>query len=190
LNSSEKICPICKNKNEQEAAICRHCVAPLNTESRLRATTRNTEIKLNYSEKFEEINVDEKIIPASGIAVYFAGTTKAVEILTEKEFVIGRRVIENTSESFLDLSDFDGFKMGLSRRHAMIRRTESEYEIIDLSSTNGTWLNDKRLVPYTPYPLPSGSQLRLSRIRLYIFHRLSFDRKKQEETQTKPPLKS
>lgn len=188
MNSFEKICPICKNKNEKEAAVCRHCGAPLNTESRLRATTRNTDIKINYSEKFDEINVDEKIIPANGIAVYFAGTTKPVEIITEKEFIIGRRIIENNTESFLDLSDFDGFKMGLSRRHAMIRRTESDYEIIDLSSTNGTWLNDERLVPYTPYPLPSGSQLRLSRIRLYILHRLS-SIKNQTETQPKPHLK-
>jgi pSer/pThr/pTyr-binding forkhead associated (FHA) protein len=68
--------------------------------------------------------------------------------------------------------------MGLSRRHALIRQTVSGYEIIDLASTNGTWLNDERLVPYTPYPLQSGSQLRLSRIRLFIFHRLAAERKK------------
>lgn len=176
MDSSEKFCPICKNKNEKEAAVCRHCGAPLHTDAHLTATTRNTEIKINYSEKFEDLSVDEKIIPAEGIAVYFAGTTKPVEVLTAKEFVIGRRVIE-TSESFLDLSDFDGFKMGLSRRHAMVRRTESGYEIIDLSSTNGTWLNDERLVPYTPYPLLSGSQLRLSRIRLFIYHRLAIEKK-------------
>lgn len=184
MNSSEKICPTCKNQNEREAAICRHCGAPLNTESRLRATTRNTEIQINYSEKFEDLHVDEKIIPTNGIAVYFAGTTKPVEIVNENEFVIGRRVIDNPSESFLDLSDFDGFKMGLSRRHAMIRRTESEYKIIDLSSTNGTWLNDERLVPYTPYPLTSGSQLRLSRIRLIIFHRLPNEGKKADPAST------
>jgi pSer/pThr/pTyr-binding forkhead associated (FHA) protein len=177
LDSIEKICPTCRNNNEQNAAVCRHCGAPLHTTGNLTATTRNTEIQINYSEKFEDLNVDEKIIPADGIAVYFAGTTKPVEVLTNKEFVIGRRVVE-TSESFLDLSDFDGFKMGLSRRHALIRQTVSGYEIIDLASTNGTWLNDERLVPYTPYPLQSGSQLRLSRIRLFIFHRLAAERKK------------
>lgn len=171
MNSSEKFCPVCKNINKYEAAVCRHCGAALNTASKLTATTRNTEININYSEKPEELHIDESIIPSDGVAVYFEGTTKPVEILTDKEFVVGRRVVA-TPESFLDLSDFDGFKMGLSRRHAMIRRAESGYEIIDLSSTNGTWLNDERLVPYKTYPLASGSQLRLSRIRLIVFYRL------------------
>lgn len=171
MSVSGKFCPICKNKNSLDAAICRHCGAPLNTDSHLNATTRNTEIKINYSEKPKDITVDESIIPNDGIAIYFAETTKPVEILTQDEFVIGRKVIA-TSESFLDLSDFDGFKMGLSRRHAMIKRTDSGYEIIDLSSTNGTWLNDERLVPYTAYPLASGARLRLSRIRLVAYYRM------------------
>jgi len=180
LDSSDKICPNCKNKNAHDAVICRYCGVSLNTDSLMTvATTKNTEIKINYSEKIEDLKVDEKIIPAEGIAIYFAGTTKPVEILMDKEFVIGRKIIATESlESFLDLSDFDGFRMGLSRRHAMVRRTETNYEIIDLSSTNGTWLNGKRLVPYMPYPLPSGSQLRLSRIRLFVFHRLKAEDKK------------
>lgn len=174
MDSSYKSCPICKNKNKQEAAVCRHCGAPLNTESHPTVpTTKNTEIKINYSEKIDDLKVDERIIPTEGVAIYFAGTTKPVEILMDKEFIIGRKIVETGAlESVLDLSDFDGFRMGLSRRHAMIRRREDGYEIIDLSSTNGTWLNDERLVPYTPYPLPSGSRLRLSRIQLFVFYRL------------------
>jgi pSer/pThr/pTyr-binding forkhead associated (FHA) protein len=54
----------------------------------------------------------------------------------------------------------------------MIKRKDSGYEIIDLSSTNGTWLNDERLVPYAAYAMTSGSRLRLSRIRLVAYYRL------------------
>jgi len=133
-------------------------------------TTRNTEIKINYSEKPKELHIDDAIIPRDGIAIYFAETTKPFVVRTDKEFIIGRRVTMATPEDLLDLSDFDGFKMGLSRRHAMIRQTASGYEIIDLSSTNGTWLNDVKLKPYTPYPLPSGSRLLLSRVRLFVFY--------------------
>jgi len=175
LDPLEKFCPVCQNKNDPEAIVCIHCGASLNENKY--ATTKNAEIKINYSEKPKELQVDEKIIPNDGIAVYFSETTKPFVIQTDKEFIIGRKVIE-TSETMLDLSDFDGFKMGLSRRHAMIRQTETGYEIIDLSSTNGTWLNDERLVPYTPYPLASGSRLRLSRIRLFVFYRSPAEDKK------------
>ena len=167
MSSSIKFCPVCRSENEKEAMVCKHCGASLDEKQYI--TVKTPEIKVNYSEKPKEIQVNESIIPKNGIVVYFAETTKPYVIRTDKEFIIGRSLI-HTSEPMLDLSDFDGFKMGLSRRHAMIRQTGSGYEIIDLSSTNGTWLNDERLVPYTTYRLPSGSRLLLSRIRLYVFY--------------------
>ena len=44
-------------------------------------------------------------------------------------------------------------------------------EVIDLSSRNGTWLNEGQLMPNKPYPFASGSQLRLARMRLFILYR-------------------
>ena len=170
MESPGKFCPVCKNKNEQEAVICKHCGAPLKYHKPSTGTVKVDESQTDDSKLPEELQIDEAIIPNNGIAVYFAGTTKPNVILTDKEFIIGRKVVA-TSEVLLDLSEFDGFRLGLSRRHAMIRQANSGYEIIDLSSTNGTWLNDERLVPYTPYPLTSGSQLRLSRMRLFVFFR-------------------
>ena len=168
MNSSVKFCPVCHSENNKEAAVCMSCGASLDEKKYI--TRKNAEIKVNYSEKPKELHIDKSIIPEQGIAVYFAETTKPFVVRTEKEFIIGRRLVP-TSEPMLDLSDFNGFKMGLSRRHAMVRQTKSGYEIIDLSSTNGTWLNDERLTPYTPYPMPSGSRLLLSRIRLFVYYR-------------------
>jgi len=164
--SSTKFCPMCRSENEQEAMVCISCGASLDEKKYI--TKKVPEIQVNYSETPQELQIDEAIIPKQGIAVYFAETTKPFVVRTDNEFVIGRTLLPAT-EPLLDLSDFDGFKMGLSRRHAMIRQTETGYEIIDLASTNGTWLNDERLVPYTPYPLTSGSRLLLSRIRLVVF---------------------
>lgn len=148
--------------------VCTNCGAILGEKTD--TTTKHVDFKINYSEKPQDFQIDESIIPKNGIAIYFAETTKPHEIRAEKEFIIGRRLMP-TSEPLLDLSDFNGYKMGLSRRHAMIRQTGSGYEAIDLSSTNGTWVNDDRLIPYAPHPLPSGSRLLLSRIRLFVFYR-------------------
>ena len=168
MDASEKFCPVCHFGNNSVAIVCINCGASLDPKKY--QTTRISELKVNYSEKPKELHVDEDIIPNEGIAIYFAETTKPFIVRVDREFVIGRRVIA-TTEAMLDLSDFDGFRMGLSRRHAMIRQAETGYEIIDLSSTNGTWLNDERLEPYATYPLPSGSRLLLSRIRLIVYYR-------------------
>ena len=63
--------------------------------------------------------------------------------------------------------------MGISRHHAKIQRVAGGYEITDLESTNGTWVNEKRLTPNKPYPLSSGCLLRLGRMRLYVIYRQS-----------------
>ena len=187
MDLSEKFCPTCKNKNNRESSICRYCGAPLDEYKISTATTKNAGVKLNYPEKPDDLQIDESIIPNEGITVYFAGTSKPIVTRTESEFIIGRRVT-TTSEAMLDLSEFDGFKLGLSRRHAMIRQTKTGYEVIDLSSTNGTWLNDERLVPYTPHRLTNGAQLRLSRMRLFIFFRSVPEKTKEKDTKPKSSM--
>lgn len=134
------------------------------------ATTRNADLGNNSSETIEDLLLDKTLIPLDGIAVYIAGTAKPVFLNSQEEFLIGRK-IEETSEPFFDLTNLGGYLLGLSRRHAKIRRTALGYEITDLSSTNGTWLNDQRLIPHKPYPLTSGSQLRLGRMRFVILFR-------------------
>jgi pSer/pThr/pTyr-binding forkhead associated (FHA) protein len=59
--------------------------------------------------------------------------------------------------------------MGLSRRHAMVVRADNGYALVDLGSTNGTWLNDVRLMPNRLYPLRNGDQVRLGRLALSIY---------------------
>ena len=115
--------------------------------------------------------IDVALIPEGGIGIYAAGTFKPYYLRVDKELIIGRKT-ETTAESIaiLDLSDLDAFNMGLSRRHAMIRRTESGFEVVDLSSSNGTWLNAERLIPNKPYPFASGSQLRIGNMRLFIIY--------------------
>ena len=168
----EKFCPICKQKNELEAVVCTRCGASLETfPMDETAITRTTEVQTRVMERMGELLINEALIPAGGIAMYLAGTSDPVFLSSEKEFVIGRKVEEDgTTEAFLDLAKLGGYQMGLSKRHVMVRRAEHGYEVIDLSSRNGTWLNDNQLVPNKPYPLTSGSQLRLARMRLFVLY--------------------
>jgi len=47
---------------------------------------------------------------------------------------------------------------------------EEGYEILDLDSANGTWLNNERLTPHKHYPLTSGSHLRLGGMHLFVLY--------------------
>jgi pSer/pThr/pTyr-binding forkhead associated (FHA) protein len=123
--------------------------------------------------KLADPPIDDSSIPEGTIAIYAEGMSKPVYLKIEKELILGRKgldVDDSSNGSILNLSELGGYQMGISRQHAMIRRAETRYELIDLASTNGSWLNDERLIPNNPYPLANGSQLRFGRMRLLVLY--------------------
>ena len=174
MTVSMKICPICKSSNELEAVVCQHCGAALEDPFMdPGAKTKRTDISAVIPEGAKDWSIDKTAVPDHGIAVYLEGEFNPVRIDVREEFVIGRRsgTTSNVSDGVLDLSPMGGYGRGVSRRHVVILRTKHEYEILDLGSVNGTWLNDERLVPQKNYPLASGSHLRLGSMRLFVLYR-------------------
>ena len=55
--------------------------------------------------------------------------------------------------------EFDKRTKAVSRRHAVIERNTNGYNIIDLSSSAGTYVNDKKIPPNTPYELETGCRV-------------------------------
>jgi hypothetical protein len=178
LENSDKFCPVCKNKNERSALVCVHCGAALDENfPGPTITSSSPEVSTDDRSVIEKsITIEDELIPADGIVIYVAGIDKRVSIRIENEVIFGRNAKES-KEPMFDLTDLGGFQMGISRRHAKIRRAGNGYEIIDLSSTNGTKLNGERLVPDKPYPLANGAQIQLGRMRMYLFHRTGSSKK-------------
>ena len=55
--------------------------------------------------------------------------------------------------------EFDKRTKAVSRRHAVIERDKNGYKIIDLSSSAGTFVNNKKLPPNTPHGLETGCRV-------------------------------
>jgi len=174
MNVSENICPNCKMENELEAMVCARCGATLDdplSDSGLK--TKTTDMQALTPEMIRDWSFKEVVVPQvpeSGIAVYVEGESNPACVDSTDEFVLGSKS-ESASERLIDLSPYRGYSLGLSRRHVVIRRKGEGYEVLDLGSVNGTWLGEERLVPHTSYPLPSGSHLRLGRMRLFVLYR-------------------
>ncbi|MEP6895867.1 MAG: FHA domain-containing protein [Chloroflexota bacterium] len=170
LKTSGKLCPICSGENEETTTVCIHCGAWLEEKpTQLMATSeifeRQPSAQVDYARSF----IDVALIPEDGVGIYIAGELKPYYIQIYKELIIGRP-LDATLEAVLDLSEHNAANLGVSKRHVMIRRTVSGFEVIDLSSRNGTWLNAERLVPNKPYPFPSGSQVRIGQMRLLVMY--------------------
>jgi len=148
--SFTKFCPTCKFGNDANALTCLHCGRSLDL----------------FTKSLKSDKEDQYTIPQKGMALYFIGNSAQITVNLEEQFILGREAEEGDVDPLVDLSKPDGFAMGVSRRHARIRLTESGYEITDLNSSNGTWLNGKILPPSQPTSLPNGGIIQLGRLKL------------------------
>jgi len=87
-----------------------------------------------------------------------------LEIPVKEEVVIGRE--DPVSEIFpdLDLTGFGGREKGVSRKHAVIHRSGGDYTVEDMGSTNGTYVNRKKVLPNTPQAIKPGDELRFGKL--------------------------
>jgi hypothetical protein len=165
-----QFCPVCKYNNAIEATLCAYCGAELGGTYKVNLRTQLLdEESIAVPDAVRRAQTDE-LLPETGIALYLLNNLKPITVQTDNEFVLGRKM-EDTADTVVDLSPYDGYVGGVSRRHAMIRQSKNGVELIDLGSVNGTWLNDERLRANIPYPLQSGELIGLGKLRLQAFWR-------------------
>lgn len=68
----------------------------------------------------------------------------------------------------VDLSSFNAGELGVSRQHIRLRRKGTLIYVADLSSTNGTLLNGRRLIPEGERLIRSGDELRLGHLKVRV----------------------
>jgi len=89
----------------------------------------------------------------------------------QSSFLLGRFATEFKNQ--IDLSYYDGQKLGVSRLHAQLHREGDIIYISDLNSRNGTFLDGKRIEANRPTILKSGTYVTLGRLELELRFTLS-----------------
>jgi len=175
-------CSACKMKNEEGMIKCIYCNTPLVAQTSQKTVMLRNLHKVtgilpdSYSdflsapapptERFMDFE-----LPTRGIVLINLNNGQPITMQAKRTFILGRVSTEvKTHEPLIDLTELDALELGVSRVHAMIRRTKDGYQIIDLESSNGTWLENQRLIPRQPYPLDSGDRIRLGRLNMLAFY--------------------
>jgi len=93
-----------------------------------------------------------------------SGVVLAIPLLDE--VVVGRKDPAQRQSPDLDLEPYGAGSAGVSRQHARLLRRSDGWYIADLRSTNGTYLNEVRLLPHRPVRVRPGDLVRLAQMTL------------------------
>lgn len=115
--------------------------------------------------------VDERTSPLWRVLLHIAGnrgqvTTIGMDIW--RVTVLGRTDPSGSYLPDVDFGPYSGMRMGVSRRHALLRPSQTSLALIDQNSTNGTWVNGQRLSPGRDFSLNDGDRVELGDLRFTI----------------------
>ncbi|MGF1505278.1 MAG: FHA domain-containing protein [Anaerolineae bacterium] len=168
MASGTVICPVCSTENPDGELLCSNCGSLLLTAE---------EGKLTHSLTEQEASTMEAPPPAEeaaprGTSTFRSGTRLVLHygegaaethqvVVVEDEITLGRGDEHTSFLPDVNLSRMAAWERGVSRLHASIKRSGDNLYLIDLASTNGTFLNDTRVPPREPQLLHDGDVIRL-----------------------------
>jgi hypothetical protein len=154
--------------DSQICPICGHPVAPRTVDAD-ELTISTIPLVKPPTDKLAEEQLESKFeFPADASAVLqFLPTGACVSLTLELPMVLGRGLSPDLSK-MLDLTDFQALQYGVSRQHCKLERRGIRLYAADLGSTNGTYLNGKRLLPFQDQMVGHGDRLILGALHVVV----------------------
>jgi hypothetical protein len=169
-----QVCPNCANRNRPGVIFCENCGAsligdaPISTRSIGPKGPNDTAPEISFTHITDSAATD--VFPKDGALKIEITGAEPILLKTKPEIVFGRRDPATGAMPDVDLTPFAGYRMGVSRRHAAIRRSgETALELWDLGSSNGTFVNGARLLPHKAHRLRDGDELKLGQMTMKVY---------------------
>jgi pSer/pThr/pTyr-binding forkhead associated (FHA) protein len=159
-------CQECGASYSLGALFCGECGKKLYTDA-FDTLVPSREFISTSSRRKKQLHVPR--VSAGSIAITIFSSGRNVTLQMNEEIQIGRSDPKRNIYPQLDLTDDDGAAYGVSRLHASLQSTENEVMLVDLGSTNGTFLREERLVPHQPSGLASGDIIYLAQLQVQVF---------------------
>ena len=159
-------CPNCKHEEVDGAIFCSECGSQLvKSESvhtqMIQPDDGDDRVTGPIAEEHPSSN-------AAWISLHMLDSGQILPISDQTEFTMGRISDNQPIMPDLDFSAYKAYDNGVSRLHAVIRQNNGNVIIMDLGSSNGTYVNGTRLLPNTEQPLHHGDVVALGKLKMQI----------------------
>ncbi|HLV36707.1 MAG TPA: FHA domain-containing protein [Spirillospora sp.] len=146
-----KVCPTCRYPNREGYMFCEDC---------------GEELSLVESVPQSGASPSQNGIAVISLRLPEAGDEILLQL--DSRNIIGRADDDRLRQPDIDLNLYQAYEHGVSTLHAVIELTDEGVQIVDIGSTNGTWVNGRRLVPNQLYPLNDDDEIRFGRLVTHI----------------------
>jgi FHA domain len=158
------VCPSCKHKNLDGTVFCSDCgmqltgIDPLVTQNiSEEQITQGLQSTTAFPKDFD-----------AWAAIHLTDSGQILPLADRKEFTLGRISESQPIMPDIDLTPYQAYACGVSRLHAVLRNEDDEVHVMDLGSSNGTYLNGVRLKPNTSQTIKHGDILSLGKLKIQI----------------------
>jgi hypothetical protein len=163
------VCPNCQNKEVSGAIFCSQCGAQLLTASVLETHKIHTaEAGPQYSQKttpYQEIPAE---LPSSWVSLHMIDSGQIIPLADRMEFTLGRVTEGQPIMPDVDLTPYNAYANGVSRLHAVLKHEGNNAIIIDLGSSNGTYVNGNRIIPHAEHTVNHGDLIYLGKLKFQV----------------------
>ncbi|MCI0552321.1 MAG: FHA domain-containing protein [Anaerolineae bacterium] len=165
------ICSNCQYKNVSGAVFCAECGAQLDGVETL-VTQAITDEQIDEELKKKSPRPEPVSAPSnSWISLHLMDSGKILPLASRNEFTLGRLSEGQPIMPDIDLTPYQAYASGVSRLHAVVKRDNNRVAVMDLGSSNGTYVNGRRLNPHTEEPLSHGDIVALGKLKIQILLR-------------------
>jgi hypothetical protein len=179
----DRQCPKCHQNNRIGVVFCEKCGSPLlasaanympktriMTDEELREITKRATGQISNSQMIAR---GSTFHPGMAIQFTVNNSSEKFELIPTygTPMIFGRPDGEENFRPEIDLMPYGGFAGGISRRHASMTLINSRLQLMDMNSSNGTYINGERLAPRKPIELRDGDSLRFGMLSLKLSFR-------------------
>jgi len=164
------VCPRCQHENLDGTVFCSDC--GMQFEGIDSIVTHNIETIEELDSTVEE---KQTALFQEGLdtwaSLHLLDSGQILPLSERIEFTVGRIGEGQPIMPDIDLTPYQAFVKGVSRLHTALKREGKRVLVMDLDSSNGTYLNGKRLKPNTYNTLDHGDIISLGKLKIQVLLR-------------------
>jgi hypothetical protein len=165
------ICSNCKHSNMTGAVFCSECGAALGSADPLTTQSIKTSQMEDALRQSPGRRGGHPVPPAptnNWVTLHLLDTGQVLPLSERSEFTLGRISEGQSIMPDVDLSPYHAYAHGVSRLHAVLKREGAHAFLMDLGSSNGTYVNGKRLSPNVDHAVANGDVIALGKLKIQI----------------------